>query len=67
LLRRSNIRAPDLIDAVGNEIFDYIRVYSMIMSAIGGGFIPAFDSGLDSQLAHHFKYPFMIHFDLLPV
>jgi hypothetical protein len=39
----------------------------MIMSTIGGGNIPAFDSGLDPQLAHHFKYPFVIHFDVLPM
>ena len=37
------------------------------MFAIGGGFIPAFDSGLDPQLAHRPKHPLMIDIDLSPM
>ena len=37
------------------------------MLAIVGGFIPAFDSGLDPQLVHHPKHTLMIDIDLFPM
>jgi len=61
LLRRTNIRTPDLINTGKLFIFNQIGVYFIIMTAIGGGDISAFDSGLDPHMVHHFKYPLVIN------
>ena len=37
------------------------------MLAIGGGFIPAFNSGLDPQLVHRPKHTLMADIDLSPM